>query len=501
MQVLDKISRLFWYYDEPEKKATIHTPNAPISSWAHKLFGFAADETFEEYEALQSTLVWRAIRVLSEPMASMPIGIYESRPNGDVIQIKDHPLDYILNVEPCKYYSAYTHRETTMTHLLLKANAYSRILYKGSGEVDRIVLMDPDKVRDIFIMNNDLTYKIDGLDRMLSGGEVLHFVWNSFNGFTGKNPIEAHKDTLILDRESRNYAKNFYQNGAFLSGVLEGPTEMTDGAYRRLKQSWQETYGGAKNAGTAAILEEGFKFNPIRLDPVSAAWIETRKMLAGEIARIYGVPLHMIMDLEKATFSNIEHQSMEFIKYSLMPWVRKFEDELNRKLFPKSSSKNKNLFIRYDMRELERGDMQSMADYLTKNQINGNLSINEIRRDYLQKPGIEGGDEHLVQGNNMIPVKNLGQQLEIPLDGSSDVDKEPTIREKMETYSVGVRSGSITPQISDENTFRGLMNLPPLSDEAAKAWVDDDGVRRPITLKSKSEKDAEIDASQNDNND
>lgn len=420
MVALDQIKRLFWYDDgvKPEERATIHTPGAPVSSWAHKLFGFVANEDFSEDEAFASPLVWRAIKVLSEPMSSMPICVHEKQKNGDIVRIEDHPYEYLLNVEPSKYYSSYTWRDTSMHHLGLRGNSYSRLIYKGNGELAEVLLIDPDSVQDIFLQDNGLLYKINGLNKMLPGSEVLHFMWSSFNGFVGKNPIEAHKNTLILDRESREYAKSFYQKGAFLSGVLEGPTEMTQPAYDRLKNSWHDTYGGAKNAGTAAILEEGFKFNPIKLDPVSAAWSETQKHIATQVGRIWGVPLHMLMDLEKATFSNIEHQSLEFVKYSLMPWVRRKEDELNRKLFPTKKGK---MFLRYDMSELLRGDLKSTADYITKMQINGNLSVNEVRRDYLQRPGVEGGEKQLVQGNNMMPLDKVGQQLQLNLADEANI--------------------------------------------------------------------------------
>lgn len=411
--MLEKISRLFWY-DVPDKPKEERSPSihngAPVSQWVNRLFGFGVNDDFHENEAYCSTLVWRAIKVLSEPMAGLTIGVFEKK-GSDVIRIQDHPLEYVLNVEPSKYYSSFVWRDTAMHHLGITGNSYNEVFFRGNGDVDQILMIDPHKIEDIFLMKNELRYKVTGRDRMISGGDILHFVGSGFNGFVGKNPIECHIDTLVTDRESRLYGKKFYQNGAFLSGVLSGPSGMSDKAYTRLKNSWHDNYSGSENAGGTPILEEGFKFEPIKLDPVSAAWLETRRNLAADVARIYGVPLHMLMDLERATFSNIEHQALEYVKYSLTPWVRRWEDEINRKLFkPKEKGR---LFVRFDMSELLRGDLKSMAEYITTLQQNGNLSINEVRRNYLYMPGIDGGDDHLVQGNNMIPVKNLGQQLDL----------------------------------------------------------------------------------------
>lgn len=411
------ISKLFWEEvdDKQEQKTSIHTPGAPISSWVHKLFGPVADEGFEEKEAYCSSLVWRAIKVLSEPMASMPVGVFEEKGNGDVVKVKSHPVEYLLNVEPSKYYSSYTWRDTQMHHLGITGNGYNRMIFRGNGELDEILMLDPHSIDDIFLMKNELRYKVNGIDKMLPSSQVLHFMGSSFNGFYGKNPIECHADTMILDRESRKYGKKFYQNGAFLSGILSSPNALSDKAYHRIKNSWHAAYGGSGNAGSTFIAEEGLDFKPIKLDPVSAAWLETRKDLAADVSRIYGVPLHMLSVMDRSTFNNIEHQSLEFVKYSLTPWVRRWEDEINRKVFGKYRGK---LFARFDMNELLRGDLKSTVEYLTKHQINGNLSINEVRRKYLNLPGIEGGDEHLVQGNNMIPVKNImdqGQQLQLEL--------------------------------------------------------------------------------------
>lgn len=406
-----------WFWrtegDVLEKKTSIHTPNSPVGSWVHKLFGFVPSEDYELAEAYCSTLVWRAIKVLSEPMASMPIGVFEKQKNGDIVKI-DHPYEYTLNTEASRYYSANTWKDTQMHHIALGGNGYSRIILRGNGEAEFLTI-DPERVNDIILMEDQLRYKVDGINKMLSASEVLHFVGPSWNGFVGKNVLDCHKDTLILDREMRNYAKKFYQNGAFLGGVLTSPTSVSEPAYRRLKNTWNDL-GGTDGVNKTQILEEGMDYKPLKLDPVTAGWGETRKQLAVEIARIWGVPLHMLMELDRSTFNNIEHQDLELVKYTLTPWVTRWESELNRKLFPRKDKGKR--FIRFDMTELLRADLSSMADYLTGMQTAGNLSVNEVRRKFLHLPGVKGGDKNLVQGNNMVPLEQVAkgaqQELEFP---------------------------------------------------------------------------------------
>ncbi len=389
-----------------ETKASIHVPGSPISAWINHVFGGVGNDSFEQKEAFASSYVWRAVNVLSDAMSGMNIGVFEKKENGDVVRVKSHPADYLLNIEPSPLYSAFTYRSTGMVHIGITGNFFSRIMYRPNGDLDEFLLLPPEQLTAIFIKpNRTLQYDFHGIDKILRSDEVLHVPGLSFNGFMGKNPIEAHRDTLVLDRESRTYGKKFYQNGAFLSGVLEVPGPLSDPAYARLKNSWHKAYGGSGNAGSTAILEEGTKFNPIRLSPNDAAWIATRKNIAEEVARIYGIPLHMLMELTRSTNNNIEHQGLEFVLYSVMPWVRRWEDELNRKLFKKRGEQN--LFVRYDIEELMRGDMKTTSDYISKLQVSGNLTINEVRKKFLNLPGVEGGDKILVQANNMAPLEDV----------------------------------------------------------------------------------------------
>lgn len=410
-----------------ERSVTIHSPQAKVSDWVAEVFGGTSDSDFFQEDAFASTLVTRAIKVLSEPMASMSVGVFERKSNGDIIKVTDHPYNYLLNVEPSSFYSSYVMRDAQVHHVCVTGNSFNQKITNRAGQVQEIVMIDPSALKGVRVDNRrGVWYDFEELGE-IKGEDLIHFPGPSYNGFLGRNFIEDFRDTLILDKASRNYAKNFYENGAFVSGILSVQGELTPDGYARVSNSWQKAYGGSGNAGKTMVLEQGGKFEPVRLSPEDAGWLGTRKNLAEDVARIFGVPMHMLMQLDRSTFNNIEHQSLEFVKYTLTPWVRRFEDELNRKLFKRESK----LFVRYDMNELLRGDLKSTVEFVTRLQTFGDLNINEVRRNWLQMPGIgDDGDKYLVQGNNMVPIDQLEEFLNSRGNANrQDIQDEPTDQE------------------------------------------------------------------------
>ena len=201
------------------------------------------------------------------------------------------------------------------------------------------------------------------------------------------------------------FGASFFENGARLSGVLEHPGIIKDTA--KVRESWQATYGGSENVGKVAILEEGMKYQQIGIPPEDAQFLETRKFQTAEIARIFRVPLHLIGDLEHATFSNIEQQSLEYVKYTLNAWIVRWEQALNKSLF--FPSERGKYFVKFNVDGLLRGDYQSrMSGYATARQ-NGWLSANDIREleDLNPIPDEDGGNLYLINGN-MIKLNDAG---------------------------------------------------------------------------------------------
>ena len=262
---------------------------------------------------------------------------------------------------------------------------------------------------------------------ILDPSEVLHVPGLGFDGLVGYSPIAMAKNAIGLAIAAEEYGSKFYANGAAPSGVLEHPGTLKDPA--RVRDSWNSTFGGSSNSHKVAVLEEGMKYTPISISPNEAQFLETRKFQINEIARIFRVPPHMVGDLEKSSFSNIEQQSLEFVKYTLDPWVVRWEQALYRTLL--SEEEKKTLFFKFNVEGLLRGDYASrMNGYATARQ-NGWMSANDIREleDLDRIPAELGGDLYLVNGN-MLPLVSAGAAYannNLKEMEGSDEDKEKVL--------------------------------------------------------------------------
>ena len=244
-----------------------------------------------------------------------------------------------------------------------------------------------------------------GVTVNLPPSDVLHIPGLGFDGLVGYSPIAMAKNAIGMAIACEEYGAKFFANGAAPGGVLEHPGTIKDP--QRVRESWQSTFGGSGNANKIAVLEEGMKYTPIGISPEQAQFLETRKFQINEIARIFRVPPHMVGDLEKSSFSNIEQQSLEFVKYTLDPWVVRWEQSITRSLL--TTSEKKEYFVKFNLEGLLRGDYQSrMAGYATARQ-NGWMSANDIRElENLDRiPTEEGGDLYLINGN-MLPMRDAG---------------------------------------------------------------------------------------------
>lgn len=247
--------------------------------------------------------------------------------------------------------------------------------------------------------------KANGKIVRLHPADVLHIPGLGFDGLVGYSPIAMAKNAIGLAIAAEEYGSKFYANGAAPSGVLEHPGTLKDPG--RVRESWQSTFGGSSNANKVAVLEEGMKYTPISIAPNEAQFLETRKFQINEIARIFRVPPHMVGDLDKSSFSNIEQQSLEFVKYTLDPWVSRWEQAMVRALL--SAEEKKKYFFKFNVDGLLRGDYQSrMTGYATARQ-NGWMSANDIREleNMDRIPEELGGDLYLINGN-MTKLQDAG---------------------------------------------------------------------------------------------
>ena len=385
------------------------------SAYAFYMGGSTSGKQVTERSAMQMTAVYSCVRILSEAVAGLPLHLYRYKEGGGKEKAIDLPLYRLMHDEPNPEMSSFVFRETLMTHLLLWGNAYAQIIRNGKGEVIALYSLMPNKMRVDRDENGNLYYEYvhssDEADTMknttvrLTPYNVLHIPGLGFDGLVGYSPIAMAKNAIGMAIACEEYGAKFFANGAAPSGVLEHPGVIKDP--QKVREAWQSQFGGSQNANKIAVLEEGMKYTPISISPEQAQFLETRKFQINEIARIFRVPPHMVGDLEKSSFSNIEQQSLEFVKYTLDPWVMRWEQSLSRALF--TEEEKKTLFFKFNVEGLLRGDYQSrMNGYATARQ-NGWMSANDIREleDMDKIPAEQGGDLYLINGS-MLPMQNAG---------------------------------------------------------------------------------------------
>ena len=379
-----------------------------ISSRYRFLMGpTAAGKNVNERSAMQLTAVYACVRILAEGIAGLPLHLYKCGKNGSREKAVEHPLYFLLHDEPNPEMTSFVFRETLMTHLLLYGNCYCQIIRDGRGQVTALYPLMPNQMSVDRDENGQIYYRYQlGADEShldkagtvdLSPKDVLHIPALGFDGLVGYSPIAMARNSIGMAIACEDFGASFFRNGAAPSGVLEHPGVLKNP--EKLRDAWEAQYGGSRNSGRVAVLEEGMKFNPIAIPPEQAQFLETRKFQVDEIARIFHVPPHMIGDLERSTFSNIEQQSLEFVKYTLNPWVCRWEQALTKSLL--SPKEKREYCIKFNVDGLLRGDYQSRMNGYAVGRQNGWMSANDIRElENMDKISEEqGGDLYLVNGN------------------------------------------------------------------------------------------------------
>ena len=432
------LSGLFHSRDKP-------TNATSGSSYRFFLGGSTSGKIVTERSAMQMTAVYSCVRILAEAIAGLPLHLYTYKEDGGKEKAIGHPLYLLLHDEPNPEMSSFVFRETLMTHLLLWGNAYAQIIRNGKGEVVALYPLMPNRMtvdRDSsgqlfysYQMNNSDAPTMKAGTVILKPSDVLHIPGLGFDGLVGYSPIAMAKNAIGLAIATEEYGAKFFANGATPGGLLEYPGTVKDPD--RVRESWNKGFSGSQNAGKVAILEEGMKYTPISIAPEQAQFLETRKFQINEIARIFRVPPHMVGDLEKSSFSNIEQQSLEFVKYTLDPWVVRWEQSLSRALF--TPEEKKQYFFKFNVEGLLRGDYQSrMNGYATARQ-NGWMSANDIRElenlDHI--PAEEGGDLYLINGN-MLPLVHAGAFADID-SGKEESEPDEQSEEVLEVEKSGRR--------------------------------------------------------------
>ena len=400
-------SGLFRSRDKPQNRTT-------GSAYSFFFGGSAAGKRVNERSAMQMTAVYSCVRILAEAVAGLPLHLYRYKEDGGKEKALDHPLYLLLHDEPNPEMSSFVFRETLR-------DDKGQLYYEYTTSADDAPISKGSIVR-------------------LKPSDVLHIPGLGFDGLVGYSPIAMAKNAIGLAIATEEYGSKFFANGAQPSGVLEHPGTIKDP--QRVRDSWMSQFGGSANSNKIAVLEEGLKYTPISISPEQAQFLETRKFQINEIARIFRVPPHMVGDLEKSSFSNIEQQSLEFVKYTLEPWLVRWEQSIQRTLF--SADEKKRYFVRFNVEGLLRGDYASRMNGYAVGRQNGWMSANDIRElENLDRiPAEEGGDLYLINGN-MTKLKDAG------IFAASGAGKEEGTDE--EVLEVEEQNGD-GPGESDENS-------------------------------------------------
>ena len=405
MKVFDWIKGLF------KARAPTDSYRYAVPFWFGKSI---SGKTVNEFSAMQNSAVYGCVRILSESIAALPCHVYQYNDKGGKSRATDHPLYYLLHDAPNPEMTSFNFRESLMTHLLLWGNHYSLIDRDRRG-VSRLTPLFPNRMSVERDETGEIVYRYTPTagenPRITNSGQitlpkerVLHIPALGFDGLIGYSPIAMARNAIGVALACEEFGAKFFENDARPSGILMHPGTIKNP--EKLRDSWQTAFSG-ENHGKTAVLEEGVKYETISIPPDDAQFLDTRKFQIAEIARIFRVPLHLLNDLDRATFSNITQLSLEFVMYTLTPWLVRLEQNFNKALFaPHERGK---YFVKFAVDGLLRGDYETRTKgYQTALQ-SGWLSVNEVREleDLNQIPAEAGGDLYLVNGN-LAKLQNAG---------------------------------------------------------------------------------------------
>lgn len=387
--------------------STLSSPTEWLSSMFSQTSYAGVDVT--PTKALQHTAVYGCVNILSESLAALPLFLYKTETKKQKSiknKAKSHALYQLLLDEPNDDMTSFSYWQLVMLELTLRGNHYSQIIRNNAGKVTAIYPLEYNRVEVVRLESGAIGYLYTSKKYgkvALEANEVLHFKGLSLDGIIGLSPISYNRHTIGASIAMEEFGSTLFKNGATPSGVVSGKgvTSMSDTAFKRFKESFKEAYTGVMNAGRPLILEDGFEFKPVTISNKDGQYIESRKFTKAEIASIFRVPLHMINELDKATFSNIEHQSIKFVTDAVTPWAVRIEKELKKKLL--TAPEKKSMYMKFSLAALLRGDVSSRYTAYESAITKGCwMSRNEARELEDLNP-IDGLDE-------MIVPLNYGQQ-------------------------------------------------------------------------------------------
>lgn len=358
--------------------------------------------------SMRAVTVYACVRVISESLAQLPFAVMERK---DKRRERDesHSLYRLFAIRPNSWMTPFEFIENLIAHVLLRGNHFSLKIKSSDGRVIELLPLHPGLVQVEQKTNYDLLYHVtDGhkVVKTYTQDEIFHVRGLSLNGYSGISPITLHREAVGLALATERHGSTLFGNGARPGGILTVSGKMSADAQKRLKDSWGEAMTG-HGAHKTAVLEEGMTWQQVGMTSEDSQFLETRKFQRGEIAAIFRVPPHKIGDLERATFSNIEHQSLEFVQDTILPWVRRIEQAIHRDLMP-TRHRNSH-YVKFNIDSILRGDIKTRFEAYAKAIQWGFMNPDEIRELEDRNPR-DRGDEFLVP-LNMVPASMLDDIL------------------------------------------------------------------------------------------
>lgn len=360
----------------------------------------ASGEVVTQETAMRVSAVYTCVRILSQTMGMVPLNIYRKKSGGGRELATEHPLYKLFRQDRTnKLQTYFEFKELLQQRLCLRGNAYAYIEMDRRGKITSLRPLAPD-----FVVpeekNGEITYKYYTSKGTVtfSQDEILHIKGMSADGLTGLSPIDIMMDVIGSGIATDKYGATSFKNGARIGGILSHPGKLDKATADRLRETWAKQYSGSENSGKTAILEQGMDFKPVGMTNEQAQWLDSKKLNRAEIFGIFQVPPHMAGDLERATFSNIEQQSLDFITYTMTPWFSRWEAALGCSLL--SESEQEEYFFKFNASSFLRGDALSRAQKLAIERANGIISANEWRalEEYNPLEG-DAGDKILIPMN------------------------------------------------------------------------------------------------------
>ena len=399
MRILNFLKRSVFSEESPSRKTNtvkIFNPNQPNSN-------------VDEKNAIELTDVLIAVRVLAESIASLPLCLYKKEADGGY-KATDHPAYDVVRWQPNMNQTSYDLRLWMMIDLLLRGNAVAQVLRDGSGNVVELYPLFANKIKYHIMPDGNLHYlypdpEDDENELMLEQNEVLHIRLFADGYLLSPSIIGMSNDLLSGGKSAESYTREFFENASVVSGVISYPDEMSEEVVQRLKEDWSQRYSGQGNRHRTPILEGGAKFSPMNLNHAESQMLESRKFTQQQIFALFKVPQHLGGNLDRATFSNIEHQNLAYVMHTLRPLAVNFEQKLRMTLL--KDSEKKEYYFKHHFNDLLRGDVTARFEAYSKAIQNGIMSPNDVRRKE-DEPTYEGGDQYFVNGA-LMPVNEQAQ--------------------------------------------------------------------------------------------